>query len=213
MFTYALGIDNRGSVIGRWSSPSQDIFVRSPNGTLSYLALPSGVTVLTEAAISENGRIVVSANDSMYFLDGQTYAAVAVPGAGGAGNAVNVGGINNSGDVVGYYYTNSGTSPSFFRDLKGAFETIDVPGSAYTNVMGLNDLGQAVGFYYDGAQFHGFLWIAGTITPLDYPGAAGTFANGINDAGEIVGYYNDASGNAHGFLASPTSSYGRRGHP
>jgi len=136
MFTYALGIDNRGSVIGRWSSPSQDIFVRSPNGTLSYLALPSGVTVLTEAAISENGRIVVSANDSMYFLDGQTYAAVAVPGAGGAGNAVNVGGINNSGDVVGYYYTNSGTSPSFFRDLKGAFETIDVPGSAYTNVMG-----------------------------------------------------------------------------
>jgi probable HAF family extracellular repeat protein len=38
---------------------------------------------------------------------------------------------------------------------------------------------------------------------LDVPGSVQTDANGINDAGDIVGVYFDASGNEHGFLATP----------
>lgn len=42
-----------------------------------------------------------------------------------------------------------------------------------------------------------------TFTTTDVPGATSTSALGINARGQIVGVYLDASGTAHGFLATP----------
>jgi probable HAF family extracellular repeat protein len=61
-----------------------------------------------------------------------------------------------------------------------------------------------VGTYAD-ANFeeHGFLLSRGTFTTIDVPNGNFTNAFGINERGQIVGRYVDASGNVHGFLATP----------
>jgi hypothetical protein len=44
-----------------------------------------------------------------------------------------------------------------------------------------------------------------SFTTIDFPGAAPgvTYADGINNAGQIAGNFRDASGTAHGFVATP----------
>ena len=202
-FTYGLGIDNAGNVVGTFSgSPSQsNVFLRSSAGTFALLPLPTGLSLVFKAAISGNGAIVLSSNQSLYFQTSPgNYVPVVVPGAGNASNAANVTGIDNAGNVVGFYYPGAGAATSFYRSANGNFQTIFVPGSSYTEVQGMNNLGQAVGFYYDGKADHGFLWRGGTdFTTIDYPGATNTFASGINDSGVIVGFYDDAT-TRHGMI-------------
>ena len=113
-------------------------------------------------------------------------------------------GINHLGEMTGWYST--GAFPflhGFFRDKKGVFTTLDVPGSDLTEAVGLNDRGQVVGDYRDAGSgvFHGFVWDAGVFSTIDvpFPGAISTAAVGINRFGDIVGFYDDANGR-HGFV-------------
>lgn len=201
LFTYALGIDGNGQVVGRDSN--NRLFARSPSGAITVL--PSFGPFVASVAISQNGRIGASGSDSLYFQNGASWDQVAVPGAGVAANAVNLMGIDNAGNVVGYYYPNLGVVQSFYRSSSGSFQSIQFPGSAYTEVGGMNNGGLVVGSYSDGATFHGFLWSGGSnFAQLDYPGATATNPHGINDAGEIVGFYRDSNQNVHGFVATPT---------
>lgn len=154
-FTYAQGIDNTGQVIGGVSAGH--VFLRSPSGVISFLTLPPGVTGISSEAISENGRIGLSANDSLYFATGGSYVQAVVPGAGSSSNAANLMGIDNSGNSVGFYFPDGGDVQSFFRDAGGSYQSIFFHGSQYTEIEGMNDLGQSVGFFYDGTAQHGVL--------------------------------------------------------
>lgn len=158
---------------------------------------------VSDAAISDSGQIVVNDLDNMYFQTDNSYTEVTVPGGTGAINPLNIAGINDAGDVVGYEYTPSSTQ-SFFRDASGNYQTIYVPGSVYTEALGLNDLNQVVGSYYDGTNSYGFLWSGGIFTTLTEPGEAYTVATGINDAGDIVGFATNNGFTDEGFLALPT---------
>lgn len=208
--TYSFGIDSAGNVIGQFmdfSHGGSGSFMRSVSGAFTALPLPTGLTSVSSMAISGNGAIAVSSNKNLYFRasDG-SYTSVVVPGAGGSLNAANVTGIDNAGNVVGFYYPNFGTTTSFLRDTNGVFHPILVPGSVYTIVQGMNNLGQAVGFYYDGTVYHGFLWRGGSdYSVIDYPGARDTLASGINDSGAIAGFYNGVDVVRHGLIALPPS--------
>lgn len=207
-YTHSTGIDNAGSVIGQFviSPPNSGVFLRSSGGTFKVLppplALPSGGT----PAISGNGAIALSSGASIYLRQpGGSYISFAVPGANSS-SEMDVQGIDNTGNIVGFYFPSFGTSVSFFRSAGGVYQTILVPGSVYTEVQGMNNLGQAVGFWYDGTASHGFLWLGGNqFTEIDPPGATSTFASGINDSGVIVGFYLDASEVQHGFIALPSN--------
>jgi probable HAF family extracellular repeat protein len=119
-------------------------------------------------------------------------------------------GINDAGQVVGYY--GDATGYHGFVDTGGTFTTFNdplgVPGATFA--QGINDSGQIVGVYSDSAGLnHGFLFASGAFTTVDDPSATtpfvGTNPRGINNAGEIAGYYSDGAGD-HGFLATPTAS-------
>jgi len=206
-FTHSTGIDSAGNVIGQFidfSHGGSGVFLRSAAGSVTSLPLPASLTSASGEAISGNGAIVLSGNQSLFFraADG-SYTSVLVPGADSSLNAANATGIDNAGNVVGFYYPNFGSATSFLRDANGVFRPIFFPGSVYTEVQGMNNLGQAVGFYYDGTADHGFLWRGGSdFSTIDFPGATNTFASGINDSGVIVGFYNDARGR-HGLIALP----------
>jgi hypothetical protein len=105
-------------------------------------------------------------------------------------------GVNDTGEVVGFYQEGPNASPTFhgFTDIGGSITPFLVPGSVSTQALGVNDLGEIVGDYVTGGVMHGFLDNAGTFTTLDPTGSTATTINGINDRGTVVGFYMNANG-------------------
>ena len=114
-------------------------------------------------------------------------------------------GINDLGQVVGYYYDSSGKAHGFLYSGGSYIPLNDPSGTDTTFAFGINDAGQVVGYYVDSGT-HGFLYSGLPIFPyttLNGPsGASGAQASGINDAGQIVGTYFDSSHTPHGFIYS-----------
>jgi hypothetical protein len=81
--------------------------------------------------------------------------------------------------------------------------------------MAYDVIRQVVGFYSDseslagdisGKLVHPFVLAPDgkTFTDFDVPQGVGkTFAQTIDDTGQVIGHYVDASGNNHGFIATP----------
>jgi probable HAF family extracellular repeat protein len=107
-------------------------------------------------------------------------------------------GINNSGQIVGFYSTASTPRTNGFLNSGGTYTTIDYPLVNDTRVFGINSAGDMVGTYKSG-DTHGFLYTGGIFTTIDKPGALSTTPLGINDLGQIVGGY-FSGGVGHGFL-------------
>ncbi len=77
-------------------------------------------------------------------------------------------GINNSGEVVGEYQGNDGSSNFLYSD--GAYTTINDPllASPVTAWSGINNNGDMIGTYYDSNGAHGLLAVAGPPASSDY---------------------------------------------
>jgi hypothetical protein len=118
-------------------------------------------------------------------------------------------GINNHGDVTGFYNKTSSQVDAFLRLANGKFITLAVHGAAMTQAFGVNDSDEVVGAYTVGsgnnAQTHGFIWTPshGFSTVDDPHGAGSTTINGVNNHGDLVGFYTDSAGNTDGMLAMP----------
>jgi hypothetical protein len=102
---------------------------------------------------------------------------------------LDVGGVSNSGTVVGGFESNSTLHEmAFARDTAGHFSTYKAPGSSTTHFTGINDAGIEIGTYQDNAgHFHGFTLSGSHFTAVNDPGAINTFLEGINKAGVMVG--------------------------
>lgn len=111
-------------------------------------------------------------------------------------------GIDDLGDVVGFYMPTMTTSIGF-EDVGGVITTIDPFSSAFTQALGINNLGEIVGFYVDGmGTQHGYIDNGGVFTAFDPPGSVNTTINGVNDLDEFVGFYTDAGDNTIGFVGT-----------
>ena len=155
-----------------------------------------------------------------------TFRNIDVPGA----SATLATGINAPGAVVGIYYDSSGNSHGFLLK-RGAFSTVDVPGSLVgvsgtlqTEANGINNAGDIVGDYYappgaPGAPActaqtppfspqcrRGFLYRKGLFSDVLVPGKAGSIPNAISPDGKIYGCDHDAD-----YLGSMVG-FGRIGH-
>lgn len=123
------------------------------------------------------------------------YAPINFPGA----VATVAHGINNSGEIVGYYQTTTCTNydanvpdcpTKGFKFQNNTYTKLMVPNSTSTAIMGVNDYGDLVGFYRksDGTR-HGFIWYHwNSIRTIDYPNTKfTTVPMGMNRAGTVVG--------------------------
>ena len=213
-FTEAFGINDVGHVVGLFYNGSEQGFdynsstrvfttidtLRNPAFTLGPYSAAAGINNLNQ---------IVGSSDALGFLDNNgVFTLINVPGSinvpNGAPTLPN--GINNTGQIVGTYYTSSVSSPNpptfGFLDTNGVFSTISVPGSPATGANGINDAGQIVGFYrsVDFRSGHGFLENNGVFTTIDVPGGSFTTAEGINNLGQIVGTFSNSTGFEEGFL-------------
>jgi len=125
-------------------------------------------------------------------------------------------GINNEGQIAGYFGSGNAGQPNKGYVLRppfaqGDFGSENFPGSAQTQVTGLNDFGVTVGFFstQNGAtpaddNNVGFWRANGRYHQVSFPtmnnsSPAVNQLLGINDTGTAVGFYNDKAGNAHGY--------------
>ena len=99
-------------------------------------------------------------------------------------------GINNKGEVVGYWYDDQFNTHGYLLS-GGKITNIDLPHTLGIATTGINDQGIIVGTFAneDATAIHGFLLYRGQFALLDYPGAFATTPTGINNAGDVVGYY------------------------
>ena len=123
-------------------------------------------------------------------------------------------GINDSGEIVGFYQTPDLVYHGFsYNSGTGAYAPIDYNGATGTEALGVNNSGEVVGFYWDSAGIrHGFvLSSSGNFTTIDDPnaGSGGTLVGGINNKGQIVGWYTGTNGHDHGFIGVLTTLTGQ----
>jgi hypothetical protein len=146
-----------------------------------------------------------------YNIASGKFSGIAVP----VGVSAFATGINNAGDISGYY-TNALNQTSGFLEINGQFLTENDPSGSNTMLLGLNNKGEAVGSYVDQAGItegltYNFLTNSWTTVrdplPSQLPafGVTGTTVNGVNDNGQLVGFYSDGL-NVDGFLATPKAT-------
>ena len=174
---------------------------------------PAGTTYSAFTGVSENGAYAVG----LYQPAANTYASILVSAASPTSpvtlpslgvDGTSAYGVNNKGEIVGYYDDNGVDRGFLYRSSTGTFTYINDPhGTKGTEAMGINDEGEIVGMFTNANDVrHGFLYKISTkqFTTLTDPHAGnapglGTIAFGINDHGEIVGTYIDSTSTFNGF--------------
>lgn len=96
-----------------------------------------------------------------------------------------VGGINDSGQVVGFSGNTQSSTISAFLWENGTMSALLE--DAYAS--DINNMGQVVGSHFEDEITLGFLWENGGLEYLDpIEGHINSYANGINDEGQVAGY-------------------------
>jgi probable HAF family extracellular repeat protein len=138
-----------------------------------------------------------------------SYKTLSVPGA----YYTEAFGINNAGQVVGDYQTNSGSPHVGFLYGGGIYTTFNVPGASLTIPWSINNAGQIAGYYASAGNTYGFIYSGGSFTTLSVnPSPSLTWGYGINDAGQVVGSYGNFPSDFHGYLYSG-GGYGTFSYP
>ena len=141
--------------------------------------------------INEAGTIVVGENtNGTGFLDTASGLYPIQDPLGTNGTVVQ--GVNNAGQVVGYYFDASNRAHGFLYTggpANGTYTTIDV-GAHGTFVTGINDKGEMVGYFLDlFNHYHGFV---ASFQPNPAPAAGTTAAmilRGANSSASVAGQY------------------------
>jgi len=108
--------------------------------------------------------------------------------------------LNNSGQVAGASYDETGLQHAFFYS-NGTTTDLGTLGGLEAAAFGLNNSGQVVGWSdtTNGTQ-HAFLYSSGTLTDLGTLGGSNSFAYAISDDGRVAGWSETTSGVAHAFF-------------
>jgi probable HAF family extracellular repeat protein len=138
-----------------------------------------------------------------YVFDGANFMDFSIPNV-----STFLTGINNNGDLIGYYHTQNDSYHAFLYS-SGTLTSLDFPGAKDNFVSDINNSGQVLGSYsIDGITVKQYIYDSGHFTILDaqFPGAESTGFAGLNDNGDLVGSYSlansDSSYNSHGFIYS-----------
>ena len=108
-------------------------------------------------------------------------------------------GINNQGQVVGYWDATNGAHAFLYQT--GTVIDLGLLGVNGTNVyaLSINNSGQVVGFSESTNGAQAFIYQHGNNASLGTLGSLGSYAFGINNGGQIVGYLATSNG-AQAFL-------------
>jgi hypothetical protein len=219
--TQVIGINDTGVSVGFWSTQNTKSMTNNNFGFYDWNGQFHNVNFPTRNMAKPAVNQLLGVNDSdiavgfftgskgnshayEYSIRGGWFRRVHVPGA----MSSTASGINNRGDIAGFYTGRGGVTRGFLLGAHGHLYRLSVPGSSSTMAFGVNDNREVVGTYMVGsgnnAKSFGFIWSRdfGFRTVNDPHGRGATTLNGINDAGALVGFYTDAKGNTDGLLVA-----------
>ena len=207
--TQVVGINNSGTTVGFFvdAMDANVGFVRWHNRFISVANPATTAKPAFNQLLGVNNKGVAAGfyNDStgashgyLYRIQTRTFTPVMLPVKA---DSVVASGINDRGDVSGFYTVGKVTRGFVFRNHH--FMSLSFGGQTNTQALGVNNADQVVGSFVDAAgAMHGFVWHAGAVKQIDDPnGSGGTLVNGINNHNQIVGFFVDAKGNTNGFVA------------
>lgn len=123
------------------------------------------------------------------------YSVVPIGGAGST-----LGGINNSGDVVGYYNPTAGVQHAFLYSGT-TFQDLGTLGGAGSRAAAIIDAGVIVGASgTSGGATHAFRYASGSMVDIGTLGGQNSAAEAINHYGQIAGSADNAGGFSNAFL-------------
>src|ERR1039457_6042651 len=217
--TQVIGINDLGTTVGFWSDQNTASMTNDNFGFYAWGGHFHSVNFPPRNTPRRSGNQLLGVNVEIvavgfytdangnnhgytYSMDRHRFRSVYIWGA----TSVTPSGINNEGDITGFFTGSSGVIKAFLLPSNGRFTTLAFPGAAMTQGFGVNDSREVVGTYTTGtgtaAKTFGFTWssFAGWKVVNDPLGVGATTINGVNDAGDLVGFYTDAAGNTDGFL-------------
>ena len=200
--TFANGINNAGAIVG-WNGLASYKYAA---GTFTTFNVSGSIRTIALGLNDQEdivGGYIDSSNAGHGFLyQGGVFSSIDVPGA----LDTSAYGVNNSLEIVGQ----APAVANGFLLIGGTISPIpDVPGSLGTlSATRNNNLGHIIGqaAYVTGAG--GYILRNGVFDPVVFPGSTFIRPNGLNDFDVIVGDFMDASGQIHGFLATPSPEPG-----
>lgn len=202
--TEARAINGQGLVIGFYVDEGLPVeFAREPDGSLSditkdgipLLGIAQGINAAGEFVgdyVRDSGSVPVrggyKGNNSAWQEDVDLpFPAVRVAPRG----------INERGDIVGWFVAEGGEGTQGFLISDGATTVLNFPGAASTFVQGINNRGQLSGSWEDADRVsHGFFLDSdlASWTSIDAPNSMNTQAFQINDLGQVaLNGYGDTS--------------------
>jgi probable HAF family extracellular repeat protein len=206
----AFGINDNGAIVGDYRDSSNNThgFLYA-NGTYQTIDGPGAQFGTTVTGINDSGQLSLT-----YFTSSANSAYRWTPFGSGynsqrlsiGGNSTDSGGINNSGEIGGYFQTpNYG---AFLWNSNGTSSTFEEPNdtSGTTQALDLNDYGEVVGSFFSPTGESGFVDQGGVFTQINVPNSIYTYTTGVNDSGEIAGWYLDSNDRMHSFTATPNSA-------
>jgi len=167
--TYATGINDNGDIVGYLGY--FDVGFADIGGNYTLLRGPLGAKQSFAYGINDNGEIVGTYLDTNNVYHGFVISVASFIGGGFpiyttlndplGTKGTHVTGVNNNGDIVGYYLDSKHVKHGFV-DIGGTFTTLDDPHAGHakgegTEALGINDSGEIVGIYIDSSgHHHGF---------------------------------------------------------
>ena len=145
-----------------------------------------------------------SGQTNYYLYEGGKFLLIRLPYEITSSGGATITGINNAGDISGYYLDKAYRTNAFLL-TQGHLKTLTVPGAVATWAYGLNNVGQVVGYSSPGPyQASGFVWSESTgFQTVDDPNGNGiTIIYGINDKGVIIGSYGQCF-TCNAFIGTP----------
>jgi uncharacterized membrane protein len=216
--TLALDINQRGEIVGRYTSAGQNHgFFRDARGNITTIDYP-GSSFSVASSINDRGDILgwyslptdPTTRHGFVRRNGE-FTSFDPPGS----TFTNPLGINNRGEITGRYCTleecdapGLGTFHGFLL-RHGVYTIIDVPGGNETNAFKPNELGAIVGGFGEAGSEELFVLRRGRFAKIALPNGKPISQDngGMNAWGEIVGTYCDGAppcligpADNHGFL-------------
>jgi len=219
--TTVSGVNASGLVVGNYTDTNGlNQGFAYLNGTYTTISDPNATVSTYVTGVNDSGQIVgyytydvttptaTGASETQveqgFVYSNGTFTTISDPNEGTYGTWVT--GINDAGQILGYYANSSGLFYGFV-DSNGTFTSIADPNESLvsstsdngkasplgTYPMSINDLGQIVGYYYVGYVGYGFEDTNGDFVTLSGPDGVDFEPTGISDS-EIVGI--DESSNA-----------------